>query len=35
MDVLKDFGEQWEAIVQKEKDDEPDVPKITRTLPIV
>lgn len=35
MDVLKDFGEQWEAILQKEKDDEPDVPKITRTLPIV
>ena len=35
MDVLKDFGEQWEAIRQKKKDDEPDVPKITRTLPIV
>ena len=33
--VLKNFGEQWEAIKQKEEDDEPDVPKITRTLPIV
>lgn len=35
MDVLKDFGEQWEAIIQKKKDDEPEVPKITRSLPIV
>ena len=33
--VLKNFGEQWEAIKQKEKDDEPEVPKITRSLPIV
>ena len=35
MDVLKDFGEQWEAINQKKDDDEPEVPKITRSLPIV
>ena len=33
--VLREFGEQWEAILQKEKEDEADVPKITRTLPIV
>lgn len=32
--VLKNFGEQWDAIKQKEKDDEPNVPKITRSLPI-
>ena len=33
--VLKNFGEQWEAIVEKSKNDIPDVPKITRALPIV
>ena len=33
--VLKNFGEQCDAIKQKEKDDEPEVPKITRSLPIV
>ena len=33
--VLKNFGEQWDAIIQKGKMDEPDVPKITRALPIV
>ena len=33
--VLKNFGEQWDAISQKAKDDEPDIPKITRSLPIV
>ena len=33
--VLKNFGEQWEAILQKEKEDEGDVPRITRSLPIV
>ena len=33
--VLKNFGEQWEAIKQKADDDEPEVPKITRSLPIV
>ena len=33
--VLKNFGEQWEAIVEKSSDDAPDIPKITRALPIV
>ena len=33
--VLKNFGERWGAIIQKGKMDEPDVPKITRALPIV
>jgi len=35
VNVLKNFGEQWEAIKQKAEDDEPEVPKITRALPIV
>ena len=33
--VLKNFGLQWEAIMQKEGEDEAEVPKITRSLPIV
>ena len=33
--VLRNFGEQWEAILKKEMEDEGDVPKITRSLPIV
>ena len=33
--VLKNFGEQWEAIMQKEGEDELEVPKITRSLLIV
>lgn len=33
--VLRNFGEQWEAILKKETEDEGDVPKITRSLPIV
>ena len=32
--VLKNFGEQWESIIKKAKDDEPEVPKITRALPV-
>ena len=32
---MKNFGKQWESIVRKQKEDEPDVPKITRALPIV
>ena len=35
VNVLKDYGEQWEAILSKEDKDEPDTPKITRALPIV
>ena len=33
--VLKNFGEQWEALKAKQESDEPTVPKITRSLPIV
>ena len=35
INVLKNFGEQWEAILKKEEEDDADVPKITRALPIV
>ena len=33
--VLKNFGEEWEVIMQKKSEDEAEVPKITRSLPIV
>ena len=35
VNILKDFGEQWEAILSKEDEYEPDTSKITRALPIV
>ena len=33
--VLKDFSEQWESLVEKKDETVPDVPTITRALPIV
>ncbi len=33
--VLKNFGIQWKALVDKKSDDPPDVPKITKQLPIM
>lgn len=33
--VLQDFGEQWKALEIKAKEDDPNVPHITKALPIV
>jgi len=33
--VMKNFNEQWKALVAKKKDDEPEVPKVTKTLTII
>jgi hypothetical protein len=32
--VLKDFDEQWEALEEKAKADEPSVPKLTKGMPV-
>ena len=33
--VVKNFDIQWKALVDRKKSDEPDIPKITRTLPVL
>ncbi len=33
--VMKNFFEQWKALEEKKGNDEPDVPKITKALPII
>ena len=33
--VGKNFAEQWKALERKAKDDAPDVPKITKQLPVI
>jgi hypothetical protein len=33
--TLKNFSEQWKALEDKKKDDEPEVPKINKALPII
>ena len=33
--VIKNFTEQWKALKARNEEDPPDVPKITRTLPIL
>ena len=33
--VLKDYGKQYESLIAKKESDEPSVPKISRSLPIV
>jgi hypothetical protein len=33
--TLKNFSEQWKALEDKKKDDEPEVPKISKALPII
>jgi hypothetical protein len=33
--VVKNFKEQWKAIMAKKAETEPEVPKVTKTLPII
>jgi hypothetical protein len=33
--VMKDFTEQWKALEQRKKDEDPEVPKISKALPII
>lgn len=33
--VIKDFTEQWKALEQRRKDEDPEVPKISKALPII
>ena len=33
--VMKNFAEQWKALEDKKKADEPEIPKITKALPII
>ena len=33
--VMRSFSEQWKALEGKKDDDEPEVPKISKTLPII
>jgi hypothetical protein len=33
--VMKNFTPQWKALEDKKKADEPDVPKITKALPVI
>ena len=33
--ITKDFTEQWKALTERKKDSDPDVPKITKGLPII
>ena len=33
--VVKNFDIQWKALVDRKKSDEPDIPKISRTLPVL
>ena len=33
--VMKNFAEQWKALGDKKKADEPEVPKITKALPLI
>ena len=33
--VMKNFSEQWKALEDKKSGDEPEVPKITKALPVV
>lgn len=33
--VMRNFGEQWKAIKDKSKESEPEVPKISKTLPLI
>jgi hypothetical protein len=33
--VMKNFSEQWKALEDKKRGDEPEVPKITKALPII
>jgi hypothetical protein len=33
--VMKNFNEQWKALEAKKKDDDPEVPKVTKTLTII
>lgn len=35
VNVLKEFGEQWQSLVAMKDNEEPSVPRITRSLPIV
>jgi hypothetical protein len=33
--VMRNFGEQWKALKDKKEENDPDVPKITKELPII
>jgi hypothetical protein len=33
--VMKNFAAQWKALEDKKKVDEPEVPKITKALPVI
>ena len=33
--VIANFKEQWEALEKREKEDDPDPPKVSRSLPII
>ena len=33
--VMKNFEIQWMALKDRKKDDDPEVPKITKALPII
>ena len=33
--VMRNFGIQWKALKDKKEQDDPDVPKITRSLPVI
>ena len=35
MPVVKNFDIQWKALVDRKKSDEPDIPKISQTLPVL
>jgi hypothetical protein len=33
--VVKNFSKQWKALEEKKKGDQPDVPLITKALPVI